>query len=36
MKKIAAFTGSILMVALALAGCSKKGPEAKGAKGDKR
>lgn len=35
MKKIAAFTGSILMVALALAGCSKKGPEAKGAKGDK-
>ena len=36
MKKIAAFTGSILMVALALAGCSKKGPEAKGAKGDKK
>lgn len=35
MKKIAAFTGSIFMVALALAGCSKKGPEAKGAKGDK-
>lgn len=36
MKKIAAFTGSILMVALALAGCSKKGPEAKGVKGDKK
>lgn len=36
MKKIAAFTGSILMVALALAGCSNKGPEAKGAKGDKK
>lgn len=36
MKKIATFTGSILMVALALAGCSKKGPEAKGAKGDKK
>ncbi|WP_288619877.1 ABC transporter substrate-binding protein [uncultured Treponema sp.] len=36
MKKIAAFTGSILMVALALTGCSKKGPEAKGAKGDKK
>ena len=36
MKKIAAFTGSILMVALALAGCSKKCPEAKGAKGDKK
>ena len=36
MKKIAAFTGSILMVALALTGCSKKGPEAKSAKGDKK
>lgn len=36
MKKIAAFTGSILMVALALTGCSKKDPEAKGAKGDKK
>jgi len=36
MKKIAAFTGSILMAALALTGCSKKGPEAKGAKGDKK
>lgn len=36
MKKIAAFTGSILMAALALTGCSKKGPESKGAKGDKK
>lgn len=36
MKKIAAFTGSILMAALALTGCSKKGPEAKGTKGDKK